>query len=68
MSRTLVVVVLSAGLFTFNANAWMDKWAPAFKGNPVEVQVLPEATVCNFVCSEAKNAMSFTEHKETLKA
>jgi hypothetical protein len=24
MSRTLVVVVLSAGLFTFNANAWLN--------------------------------------------
>ena len=49
--RILVAAVLSAGLFTFNANAWMDDWAPVFKCTPAEIDALPKATVSNFVCS-----------------
>ncbi len=36
---------------TFDANAWMDQWAPAFKSTPADVQALPAISVSNYVCS-----------------
>ncbi len=56
MLRLVVIfaTISTSLILPFNANAWMDEWAPAFKGDPVEVQVLPEATVSNFVCSVKK--------------
>ena len=36
---------------TFDANAWMDKWAPEFKAAAADVQALSEAAVSNYVCS-----------------
>ena len=36
---------------TFDANAWMAQWAPAFKATPAEVQALPGTSVSNYVCT-----------------
>ena len=36
---------------TSDANAWMDKWAPAFKATAADVQALSATSVSNYVCS-----------------
>ena len=55
MEGRLFRISLASAVFalapTFDACAWMDKWAPAFKSKPVDVQVLSEAAVSNYVCS-----------------
>ena len=55
MSRRLFRLVLASSVFaiflTFDANAWMDQWAPVFKAAAANVQKLPEACVSNYVCT-----------------
>ena len=36
---------------TFNANAWMDQWAPEFTATAAEVQALSGTGVSNYVCA-----------------
>ena len=38
-------------VLTFEASAWMDKWAPAFKATPANVQALSRTSVSNYVCN-----------------
>jgi hypothetical protein len=38
-------------MLSFEANAWMDQWAPEFKAAAANVQKLPEACVSNYVCT-----------------
>ena len=42
---------LFALMLTFDANAWMDQWAPEFKATAANVQALPESSVSNYVCT-----------------
>ena len=56
----LAFAVAAVGLFTLNVNAWIEEWAPVFKGKPVEVEALPEATVSNFVCSVKKGDINWS--------
>ena len=55
MNRKIFRRTLAGCLFvlflTSDANAWMDKWAPAFKATPADVQALSETTVSNYVCT-----------------
>ena len=55
MNRRLFRLVLASSVFaifiTFNANAWMDQWAPVFKSTPADVQVLSGTSVSNYVCT-----------------
>ena len=45
------VSVLFALVLAFDANAWMDQWAPAFKATPANVQALSRTSVSNYVCN-----------------
>ena len=47
---TLASTVLAL-IFAFNANAWMDQWAPAFKSTPADVQALSGTSVSNYVAT-----------------
>ena len=38
-------------VFAFDADAWMDPWAPAFKAAPASVQALSRTSVSNYVCA-----------------
>ena len=55
MNRKLFGLTIASAAFafflTFDAGAWMDEWAPAFKATPAGVQALSEATVSNYVCT-----------------
>ena len=55
MNRRLFRLVLASSVFaiflTFDANAWMDQWAPVFKSTPADVQVLSGTSVSNYVCT-----------------
>ena len=55
MNRKTFGLAFVSALFVlvpaFDANAWMDKWAPAFKATPAEVQALPGTSVSNYVCT-----------------
>ena len=45
----------AAGVFalmlSYEANAWMDQWAPEFKADAANVNVLSKTTVSNYVCT-----------------
>lgn len=45
----IVVAVVFATLFAFDAQAWMDDWAPAFNCTPAAAEKLSETNVSNFV-------------------
>ena len=45
------VSALFALVLAFDANAWMDQWAPAFKATPANVQALSRTSVSNYVCN-----------------
>ena len=45
------VSALFALVLAFDANAWMDPWAPAFKATPANVQALSRTSVSNYVCT-----------------
>ena len=47
--KQAIASVIFTIILTFNASAWMDEWAPAFKCSPASVEVLPDASVSNFV-------------------
>ena len=55
MNRRLFRLVLASSVFaiflTFDANAWMDQWAPVFKSTPADVQVLSGTSVSNYACT-----------------
>ena len=38
-------------MLSFDANAWMDQWAPEFKAAEAIAHALPEITVSNYVCT-----------------
>ena len=44
------IAVLGCMAWGLNAYAWMDDWAPEFKCDQAEVEVLPKRSVRNFVC------------------
>ncbi len=44
-----VITIAAAALFSFEAHAWMDEWAPVFKWAPAKVEALSAASVSNFV-------------------
>ena len=45
------VSALFALVLAFDANAWMDPWAPVFKATPANVQALSRTSVSNYVCN-----------------
>ena len=45
------VSALFALVLAFDANAWMDPWAPVFKAAPASVQALSRTSVSNYVCN-----------------
>ena len=45
------VSALFALVLAFDANAWMDPWAPVFKATPASVQALSRTSVSNYVCT-----------------
>ena len=55
MNSKLLRLTLASTALTlfspFNANAWMDQWAPAFKSTPADVQALPGTSVSNYVAT-----------------
>jgi hypothetical protein len=50
---------LSVLFLAFDANAWMEQWAPEFTSTPMAVLELSEATVSNYVFS-VKDDFSFS--------
>ena len=53
--RQALASTMTILLLTFNANAWMDQWAPEFTATNVVVQALSEPVVSNFVFSVHKD-------------
>ena len=49
--RLALAGTLSVLFFAFDADAWMEEWAPEFAATPVEVQELSEPVVSNYVFS-----------------
>ena len=49
--RMALASTLSVLFLTFNANAWMEQWAPEFTATKAEAQTLPGTIVSNFVFS-----------------
>ena len=47
----MLASIVFALFLAFDAHAWMDQWAPAFKPTPADVQVLPGTSVSNYVCT-----------------
>ena len=68
MNRKTFGLAFVSALFvlvpTFDANAWMDKWAPAFKATPADVQVLPGTSVSNYVCAVREESEFYWEYCE----
>ena len=56
MNRKTFGLAFVSALFVlvpaFDANAWMDQWAPAFKAAPAKVQALSRTSVSNYVCTD----------------
>jgi len=51
MKRTMRVVgVVVWALVVFEAEAWMEAWAPAFECTPAKIRNVPLTSVSNFVC------------------
>lgn len=50
---TEIAAILFAVVLASDANAWMDQWAPEFEAAQADIQVLPAATVSNYVCRAA---------------
>ena len=59
MSRKTFGLAFVSALFvlvpSFDANAWMDQWAPAFKATPAKVQALSRTSVSNYVCTASED-------------
>ncbi len=68
MSRKPYGLMLASSMFAlflaFDANAWMDPWAPAFKSTPANVQALPGTSVSNYVCAVLKESSEFWQYCE----
>ena len=68
MNRKTFGLAFVSALFvlvpTFDAIAWMDKWAPAFKATPADVQVLPGTSVSNYVCAVREESEFYWEYCE----
>jgi hypothetical protein len=63
MNKKAFRLALASTIFplflAFNANAWMDQWAPEFSATNVEVQALSEPIVKDFVFS-VRDEMPFS--------
>ena len=59
MNRKTFGLAFVSALFVlvpaFDANAWMDQWAPAFKATPAKVQALSRTSVSNYVCTASED-------------
>ncbi len=55
MSRKPFGLILASSVFAFflafDANAWMDQWAPSFKSTQADVEMLPGTSVSNYACT-----------------
>ena len=51
-------------VLTFEASAWMDKWAPAFKATPANVQALSRTSVSNYVCNALEDYVFSWKYSE----
>ena len=49
INAKISVIALFLSALVPSANAWMEKWAPVFKSDPVEVKKLSSHSVSNFV-------------------
>ena len=58
----------AAGVFalmlSYEANAWMDQWAPEFKADAANVNVLSKTTVSNYVCTAIEDGEFKCEYSE----
>ena len=68
MNRKPFGLMLASSVFalilTFDANAWMDQWAPAFKSTPADVQSLPGTSVSNYVCAVREESEFYWKYCE----
>ena len=48
----------------FEANAWMDPWAPEFKATAANVEALPKVSVSNYVCTATEGGEFRWEYSE----
>lgn len=44
-------------MLSFEANAWMDQWAPEFKATAANVEALPKVSVSNYVCTATEGGV-----------
>ena len=55
MKTKFCAVKFAASVFalmlSYEANAWMDQWAPEFKADAANVNALSKTTVSNYVCT-----------------
>ena len=66
MNRKPFGLMLASSVFAlflaFDASAWMDQWAPAFKSAPADVQALPGTSVSNYVCAVREESEFYWEY------
>ena len=53
-----------AMMLSFEANAWMDQWAPEFKATAANVEALPKVSVSNYVCTATEGGEFRWEYSE----
>ena len=58
----MLASIVFALFLAFDAHAWMDQWAPAFKPTPADVQVLPGTSVSNYVCAVREESEFYWEY------
>ena len=51
-------------MLSFEANAWMDQWAPEFKATAANVEALPKVSVSNYVCTATEGGVFRWEYSE----
>lgn len=51
MNAKILVVALFLSALVPSANAWMEKWAPEFKHDPVGITMLSSRSVSNYIAS-----------------
>ena len=51
-------------MLSFEANAWMDQWAPEFKATAANVEALPKVSVSNYVCTATEGGELGWEYSE----
>ena len=68
MNRKKIKLGLANTVFafflSFDANAWMDQWAPSFKSTAADIQALSETSVSNYVCAIREGCESFCQYCE----